>query len=612
MRRRRFFNVTLAAIVGATFARAASTPDGGVAETTVPPPLPDGGVALLADGGMPPEVEVVWDLQIPLPNREPLRGTLYRQKYSSGKSPVVLALTSRVADTYYPLALELARSGYVFAAIDLPGRGNSPGEFRPFDAEGREGREVVEWLAGQPWSNGSVGMCGSVHDGFVQWSTAGEGSSHLKSMAPASAMAPGIDFPSVKNVVRSEAIEWLVSTMGRYDHEWSLSERAWWGVKLGDFVKSGVPFSGFGSMLGPRARIFESWMEHPAFDSYWEAKLPASHYEKIKMPVLTVTSQYDPRQAGALHHYQAHLRNASAIAEKHFLVIGAWTPDALWRPPKEAELGGVKLGPASLMDIRKLHREWFDWTLRSGKKPDFLKQRVAYYVTGAEEWRYADRLDAIGSKKRLFYLSSHTHGASEVLSSGRLADAKPEGGSADAYVYDPKKTAGMELEQREIKNWLTDARAELDLRGDGLVYHTDVIKDQFDLAGFAKLSAWIQMDVPDTDFRVLLYEVLSNGTSVLLGEDLQRARYRESLKQERLAADRPERYEFNFNFIARRIAKGSRLRLVLRAPRSLFIQRNYNSGGVVAQETPAQARVAHVKLLHDPQHPSVLEIPFGG
>jgi len=84
------------------------------------------------------------------------------------------------------------------------------------------------------------------------------------------------------------------------------------------------------------------------------------------------------------------------------------------------------------------------------------------------------------------------------------------------------------------------------------------------------------------------------------------------LKQERLAADRPERYEFNFNFIARRIAKGSRLRLVLRAPRSLFIQRNYNSGGVVAQETPAQARVAHVKLLHDLQHPSVLEIPFGG
>jgi hypothetical protein len=41
------------------------------------------------------------------------------------------------------------------------------------------------------------------------------------------------------------------------------------------------------------------------------------------------------------------------------------------------------------------------------------------------------------------------------------------------------------------------------------------------------------------------------------------------------------------------------------------MQKNYNSGRVVSDETAKDARTAHVVLFHDAQHPSALEIPIG-
>ena len=109
-----------------------------------------------------------------------------------------------------------------------------------------------------------------------------------------------------------------------------------------------------------------------------------------------------------------------------------------------------------------------------------------------------------------------------------------------------------------------------------------------------------------------MYEILSDGGSILLSQDVLRARYRHSLEEEELVTPGVvERYEFSrFPFAARRLAKGSRLRLVVRGPNSIYWQKNRNSGGDVSRETAADARVAHVKVYHDPEHPSHLEVPL--
>jgi hypothetical protein len=118
--------------------------------------------------------------------------------------------------------------------------------------------------------------------------------------------------------------------------------------------------------------------------------------------------------------------------------------------------------------------------------------------------------------------------------------------------------------------------------------------------------------VPDTDLEADLYEILPDGSSVLLTGASMRARYRESLRTAKLVeAGKIEKYVFdNFTFFSRRITQGSRLRLLVRSINSLGTEKNYNSGGVVAAETGKDAKTAHISLIHDPEHPSALVLPI--
>ena len=50
--------------------------------------------------------------------------------------------------------------------------------------DGRDGYDFIEWLAGQHWSNGKVGMFGNSGVGMVQYRIAAEQPPHLICIAP--------------------------------------------------------------------------------------------------------------------------------------------------------------------------------------------------------------------------------------------------------------------------------------------------------------------------------------------------------------------------------------------------------------------------------------------
>jgi putative CocE/NonD family hydrolase len=273
----------------------------------------------------------------------------------------------------------------------------------------------------------------------------------------------------------------------------------------------------------------------------------------------------------------------------------------------------LKFSPASLLDLNNLHREWYDWTLKAGPRPEFLKERVAYYVTGLEQWKYAPALEKIASRSRLLYLNSCDGKANDAFQSGSLEAGSPAPDSSpDHYVYDPLDLRPAELETEPVLYYLTDQRYVLNTFGNGLVYHSAPFEQEVEISGFVRLELWICLDVPDTDFSATLFEVSSDGSSIQLAQDLLRARYRLSLEHEMLVTPGEiERYVFDgFNFFSRRISRGSRLRLFINSPNSIYLQKNYNSGGVVISETAADARTAQVTLYHDAEHPSYLQIPL--
>lgn len=540
---------------------------------------------------------------------EHLNATVYRPK-GTAQVPVIFTLTPYVADTYHERAVFFARNGYVFALVDCRGRGNSSGNFKPFANEGPDGFDVVEWLARQPWSNGNVTMWGGSYAGFNQWSTLKEFPRHLKTIVPAASAYPAVDFPFPQGIWFSYELQWLTLTSGRTVNNAVFGDNAFWIERFQEHYLAHRPYRDLDKTVGNTSTIFQEELKHPTPDSYWSRMVPSpAQYRKIKIPILTITGQYDGDQPGALEYHRRHMRYGSPSAkQQHHLIIGPWDHPGT-RTPKR-EVGGLTFGEASLVDLNKLHKEWYDWTLKDGNRPGFLKKRVAYYVTGAEEWKYANNFDEISNKKLSLYLSSQT-GSEGAFAAGTLNGRKPKDSPPDSFTYDPLDTRMAEVEKDEVKNFLTDQRYSINLFGDGLAYHTQHFSEDTEVTGIPRLVLWIATDVPDIDLWARLYEMKHDGTSVFLTEALMRARYRESLtKPKLLKPGRIERYDLKgFYFFSRKIAKGSLLRLVIRCPNSIYLQKNYGSGKPVEEESAKDARTAHVKIFHESKHPSFIEVP---
>jgi len=564
------------------------------------------------DAGTP--VDFQWSVKIPLRDGVKLNATLYRPQAQKEPLPCVFTLTPYIAGSYHERGTYFAAHGYVFLTVDVRGRGNSEGEFTPLLQEAKDGHDVVEWLAQQKWCNGKVTMWGGSYAGYDQWATAKEFPPHLATIVPVASPFAGVDFPRHNNIAYPYDMQWLTFTSGHAGQEKIFGDDKFWIAKFKELYEGHRAFKELDTVIGNPSPIFRAWTAHPMMDAYWDSYNPTpAQFAKIDLPILTVTGQYDGDQPGAMTFYREHMAHASEHARaQHYLIIGPWDHPGTRTP--QADVGGLKFGAASLLDMNKLHKQWYDWTLKSAAKPEFLKNRVAYYVlgNGAEDWRYAETLEKITAESRPLYLDSHDGRANDVFASGQLDPDKPVGAKPDHYVYDPLDTSSAKVQSVTAANWLTDQRLLLQQSGKYLFYHTAPFAREADLAGFFKLSAWLSIDQPDSDFYAVIWEVLPDGSVIFLADDMLRARYRDGDRAAKpVAKGEVVRYEFNrFPFVARRIQSGSRLRLIVAPLNSLYVEKNYNSGGVVAEETGKDARTVTVRLYHDAQHPSALFVPI--
>src|SRR5260370_12420273 len=538
-----------------------------------------------------PDIDMQWAVKIPARDGVKLNATVFTPHSQKEPLPVILSVTAYVGDWYRERDVYFAKQGCVYALVDVRGRGNSGGEFEPFANEGKDGYDVVEWLAKQPYCNGKVTMWGGSYAGFDQWTVLKEFPPHLATIVPAAAAHPGVDFPFQYNIFAAYDMQWLTFTSGVTSNGSLFGNSAFWTAKAREMYMAHSAFQDFDKVVGNGSTVFQKWVKHPAADGYYDAMVPSpEQYKRMNVPILTITGHYDGDQPGAFTFYKRHMQYGTAEAKaKHFLIIGPWAHPGT-RTPK-AEEAGLKVGKASLVDLNRWHTEWYDWAMKGGAKPEFLKKRVAYYVVGAEEWKYADSLEGISNATKTLYLGSGS-GAGDVFRSGALTEDNPAASTGtDSWTYDPLDTRPCSAEPEDDGNALTSQRTVVNLFGEGVIYHSEIFSENTEIAGFPKLTVWLKMDVPDTDLEADLYEILPDGGSVGLTGASMRARYRESLREAKpVMPGKIEKYVFeNFTFFARRIGKGIRLRLVVRSINSTGSEKNYNSAGVVAPDTRKHA-----------------------
>ncbi|MDX1569530.1 MAG: CocE/NonD family hydrolase, partial [Xanthomonadales bacterium] len=307
------------------------------------------------------DVDFTWGLEIPVEDGTVLGATLYRPKDSDGQRlRAIVTITPYISDRYHPDALYFARNGFAFLIVDTRGRGNSGGEFRPLSIEdGQDGRDVVEWISAQPWSDGKVAMRGGSYGGYNQWATARYFPEHLTTIVPIASPHHAIDFPMNYNVAYPYAIRWLTLTSGVTPQGRTFGDSGFWERKFREYHTSGIAFANLDKLIGNDSAIFDQWLAHPTWDDFWAARVPdREDYARFDLPILTITGYYDGDQPGAMEYYRRHMRWGSEDGKaKHYLVLGPWNHSGTRFPVQE--FGGLSFGDAMMFDAFQLDRDWY-------------------------------------------------------------------------------------------------------------------------------------------------------------------------------------------------------------------------------------------------------------
>lgn len=555
--------------------------------------------------GQPTEkgFDVRFGARIPLKDGIHLGASLYLPERGGQAAPTLFFMTPYGTDHFHAEASALARRGFAVAAVDVRGRGNSEGEFEPWAHDGRDGFDVTEWLARQPWSTGKVGMFGHSYGGRAVWSTLKERPPHLAAAVP---IAASLAMQGWNNILTPDVMQWILLTAGASANSRLAADSTFWVAKYRELYLGMKPLAEMDEIVGTPSPLFDRFLAHPTLDAYWSAVTPTpADFARLRVPVLTIVGQYEFGPQAALWYYHRHLEAAGAEAD-HQLLLGPWDHRGSLRPSSEA--GGLDLGEASRIDMVGLLADWFAWRLLDAPRPSFLSQPVRYYELGTNRWLSAQSLDAVAEPTVTLDLDSDGE-AGSLARPGALRPGRRGTATSDDWIFDPRDLRRGQAELEERSDWASHFAMPADLWGSGVVYLSEPLSPSARLAGEPQLRVWMAIDTPDADFAARLDVVGADGKVVLIGEDWVRARFHASVEREQSVPNGVAlEYQFKFPFQVRQLAAGSRLRLVLSSPNSIFQAKNYNAGGEVARESGKDARIVQVRVVHDAEHPSRLEL----
>lgn len=562
---------------------------------------------------MPQSIAIRFSVPIQLRDGANLNANLYFPT-SDYVGPWIATLTPYTADFFHNKGIAFAGRGLGFASIDVRGRGNSGGIFKPYINESNDGYDAIEWLASQSFCNGSVGMWGGSYGGYVQWTIARELPPHLRTIVPTAASFPGVDVPMRKNIFYPYMAQWLAFVGGKSLNTNLFNDEKYWVNRFTHLQRNRRPFADLLEDGDHQRDTFSEWCSHPSQDEYWDALTPTpAEYQDISIPVLTITGSFDDDQPGALEYFSRHTRARTPSRSNHYLVIGPWDHAGTRNP--ELNFGGVNLGPASLLDLDELHFKWYEWVFGIGPKPEFLSDSVRYYVIGANLWRSCSGLAGpMGKQVQLFLASDGI--ASNLASCGRLVTTACEGGP-DRYTYAPGLERLIDVEAAIPKDSLVDDSLTIALGTQQFVYESEDFEEDTEISGFFDLTAWLAIDAVDTDFHAAVWEIERDGSCIRLTTDAIRAQYRSSLRvAQAVVPGEVLAYHFDhFTWISKVVPAGHRLRLTIapigRLAEAPFCEVNYNIGGNVCRQDGELAQTVTATLFHDARYPSVLVVPVG-
>ncbi len=484
-------------------------------------------------------------------NVQPLPAVLFYTTYYQGTGDAILG--KRSADRDYVGVVAYARG--IRANLK---------DYAPYEHEGTDVYDIIDWISKQKWCNGKVGMYGGSYTGFSQWATAKKLHPALKTIVPQVAVMPGFDVPMENNVPTTNILSWANDNIYKFQPLRRSLPFEWF--------EKGSSFRSLDSLAGQPNPIFQKWLQHPSYDNYWKSLAPSpKEFANFHIPVLSTTGYYDGAEISALQYFKLH--NQYNTKAEHYFVVG---PYDHWSGQRSASpnLMGYDIDPVANISMQDLAFEWLNYILKDGQKPALLKNKINYQVMGSNEWKHVASLSKMNNDTLTFYLSNHL-----------LDPRKPKPTTHISQIVDFK-------DRENQNNYFTPTIIfdTLDV-SNGLVFSTKVFENDFSINGSFAGNLSASINKKDMDISMAFYELRADGKYFFLTRYIGRASYaKDNSKRTMLQPDQKETIPFsNTHFVSKQIRKGSKLVILLNINKHPFEIINYGSGKAVADETMKDA-----------------------
>jgi putative CocE/NonD family hydrolase len=586
------------------------------------------------------------EIYIPMRDGVRLFTIVYAPRDNAAQHPILLNRTPYSvapygADTMRTLWLThwmmYCREGYIIVMQDVRGRMMSEGEFmdvRPFienkktkkqTDEASDTYDTIDWLVKNiKGNNGRVGAFGISYPGFYTTMAALSGHPALKAVSPQAPVTDwfaGDDFHHNGAFMEMDAFNfYTIFGPPRPAPVKTFPEPFRYYTKDNYKFYLENDLTQLARFMGDSIAFWKDVYAHPDYDAWWQARNTRNYVQHIpaKTATLVVGGLLDAEDCfGAFNLYKAIEQKAH---NDNKLVIGPWA-HGYWARDEGSYLGNIRFG-SKTSEWYQQHIEvpYFNYYLKGKGNIDDIKEANIFF-TGSNEWHTFDKWPPANEQEQAIYLQP----------SGALSFAAPAVNNAfSAYTSDPFKPVPYteDVHFKRTREYMTDDQRFAARRPDVLVFQTDVLTEDLQLAGPVVADLFTAISTTDADFVVKLIDVFpddfaypddmkGNGMNYPMGGyqelvrgEIMRGRYRNSLeKPEAFVPGQVTEVKYTLPDVAHVFQKGHRLMIQVQSTWFPVADRNPQQFINIYQAQQKDFVRSDIRIYHDAQHASKIVLP---
>lgn len=470
--------------------------------------------------------------------------TVCRVPVGDGPFPtIVMRSCYPMQEPIYRLnAQEYCWRGFAYVYQFCRGTGSSEGEWVPNINERNDGKDTLDWLDRQDWTE-SIGYTGVSYLALTGWVIADIVPPKVKTLYLVHYGTDRFTSAYSNGLFRQDVLtSWAMENAGfpvTTDYLRSARYRPQVNVDT--------------DLWGKEVSWYRDWITNTnRTDVYWQSGFWKELKEipsKVNLPVYIGSGWYDHHLGSTLKTYEA----LSPESKKHSVLrIGAWN-HALQPCVDHIESKNLE------NNDEKNSFAWFDRILRKKELPE---GGIQTYRIGDDRWEAYPSYPFRNTSKASLYFSRHTHDQKIHY----LLEKQDDHETSISYTYNPDQPVMSHGAESLLRTW--DEIGSLPQppcgwRDDVISFLSQPFNKDLDLLGKITVKLYVSSSADDTAFTAKLMEVYPDGKTCNIRSGITTLAYRAGSDQPRGTYEPGTIVEADISMwdISWRLHKGSRLRI---------------------------------------------------